>query len=562
MMNYSPGSAQQQDDVKQYLREFHQIYGLRGVWEQHWQEIAMVCLPGHINTFNALSIRTPGQKRMQNVFDSTAIIALERFAAVMNSILTPSSKMWMELKAGDPTLDKDRECRLWLEYATRRVFELMYDAQAGFESQLDQLYLSIGAYGTGSLFTDERGGDPGVRFRCSHLGETYIRENHQGIVDAVYRYFMLSAYQAYSKWPETLPGPLRQMAKDAPDTMGYYLHVVRPRQDWDRKRLDYKRLPWASCYIAMQGEAFLEEGGYNVFPYSVSRYKQYPGEVYGRSPAMDALPAIKMLNQEKYAVIRQLHRIVDPVLLTHDDGVISGFNMKPGAINSGAVSADGKPLIHALPTGDIRIGTEQREEERNLIKSTFLTDLFQILVESPEMTATEVLEREHQRGMFINPKFARFQGEVLAPVVHRVLEIALRKRWIAPPPPKLAQFGNYAIKYTAPLNRDQQADEAAGLQRSLQNTVEIATQTQRPDLMDYYNFDVIIPEMSAIGGTPARWMNSEQAVAAVRKARDQQAQVQQAIQAAPGAAAMMKAGAVVQQTQGGGGPNTLKGPKA
>jgi hypothetical protein len=50
--------------------------------------------------------------------------------------------------------------------------------------------------------------------------------------------------------------------------------------------------------------------------------------------------------------------------------------------------ADGRPLVHALPTGDPRIGQEIMEDERKAINSGFLIDLFQILVETPQMTAT------------------------------------------------------------------------------------------------------------------------------------------------------------------------------
>jgi hypothetical protein len=38
----------------------------------------------------------------------------------------------------------------------------------------------------------------------------------------------------------------------------------------------------------------LSEGGYNTMPFVVSRYKTLPGESYGRSPAMDVLPAIRV----------------------------------------------------------------------------------------------------------------------------------------------------------------------------------------------------------------------------------------------------------------------------
>ena len=76
-----------------------------------------------------------------------------------------------------------------------------------------------------------------------------------------------------------------------------------------------------------------------TFPAPTTRYDQTPNEIYGRSPAMQVLPAIKTLNEQKKTMLRQGHRVVDPVLLLPDDGVIDAFSLKAGspAIDRGAV---------------------------------------------------------------------------------------------------------------------------------------------------------------------------------------------------------------------------------
>ncbi|MDN8888877.1 portal protein, partial [Staphylococcus aureus] len=79
-------------------------------------------------------------------------------------------------------------------------------------------------------------------------------------------------------------------------------------------------------------------------------------EIYGRSPAMNVLPAIQTLNEEKKILIKQGHRVVDPVLLAHDDGVMDGFSLKPGALNYGGVNAQGQKLVHTLDTGNVAVG--------------------------------------------------------------------------------------------------------------------------------------------------------------------------------------------------------------
>jgi hypothetical protein len=66
--------------------------------------------------------------------------------------------------------------------------------------------------------------------------------------------------------------------------------------------------------------------------------------------------------------LKQGHRAADPVLLMADDGIV-GMDMRPGAQNKGGVTADGKPLVHTLPTGDIQI-SDRDDAARSAASST------------------------------------------------------------------------------------------------------------------------------------------------------------------------------------------------
>lgn len=543
--NHRGQSPQESQLARDLLSEFQQLYGLRGVWEQHWEQIAQQILPGHIHTFNALSIRTPGQKRTQYVFDSTAILALKRFQAIMDSVLTPGGKRWHSIEPEEKKLLKDRDVRMWCEEATATLFRLRYAYAANFAAQNLATWASLGAYGTGSLFVDELVRNwthgPGTRYRNLHIGETYIREDHQGIVDCVYRYFQMTARQAYLKWGDRCPAEIRQAGEKFPDAMFFFLHCVKPREEYDPGRKDSKGMPIGSYYVSITGETLVEESGYRAMPVAVARYEQFSGEVYGRGPGIDVLPDVRMVNEMSKTTVKAGHRALDPVLLVHDDGVISGFSLRPGAINSGAVTSDGRPLVHALPTGNIQMDEKVIEPRRANIRSAFLNDLFQILVEGPEMTATEVLERIKEKGLLLNPTFARMQSEYLGPVIARELDIALEHGYLPPPP---AALRNYQIVYSAPVNRDMQAEEAAGLERALQEAAQLAQLAQRPDVMDVFDLDTAIPEIAMIRGAKTHWLNSPEAVAKIRSDRAKTQREQQTIQAAPGAAALVKASAV------------------
>lgn len=533
---------------EEVMDEFGRAASNRGNWETHWQEIAERVFPMHVDTFyshnkNASEVYTPGRKKRDLVFDSTAARALNKFSAILDSLLTPRNQTWHRLVSSEPTLNKDRQVRLWFEEVNRLLFKYRYAPSANFASQNQMTYKSLGAYGTGATFIDTLDDETiGFRYKHIHLGDLYFMENHQGIIDRVFRRFHMTARQAMQKFGDALPDQIKEKAKTRPEDIFYFVHRVSVNKNRDPERLDSRGKRYLSHYVSEVGKKAVQEGGYNSFPYSVSRYEQAPNEVYGRSPAMEVLPEIKTANEQKKTMLKQGHRAVDPVLLAHDDGIIDTFSLKPGAINAGGVDKNGRAMVQALPVGSLAAGQELLNDERAAINEAFLVTLFQILVDTPQMTATEVLERTKEKGMLIAPTSGRLQSEYLGPLIERELSLAIELGLVSPPPPALVEAqGEYRIEYDSPLSRAQRAEEASGILRSVETALQIVNVTQSPEPLDHFNWDVIIPEISSIQGVPASWMRDPQVIQQMRESRAEQAQVEQAIQAGPSVAAVAKA---------------------
>jgi len=542
-------SKKKDELASEILKEFKHVAGARGNWESHWKEIAERVLPSQSTSFNSFNMynQTEGEKRTEYIFDSTPSIALNRFSAILDSLLTPRNSTWHKLTSSDPNLMKDRSVQLYFDEVNRLLFKYRYTPRANFSSQNQQNYKSLGAFGTGSLFIDDLFNEPGLRYKAIHLSELFFVENHQGMVDKVLRHFPLTARQAYQKWGDKLPEAITTSLSVSPDRTFFFLHCVKPNTEIDFERFDYKGMAYSSYYLSMEGGKIIEEGGYNTFPYAISRYEQAPGEVYGRSPAMDVLPAIKTLNEEKKTLLKQGHRALDPILLVHDDGIIDTFSLKPGALNAGGVTADGRPLVQALQTGNIMVGKDLMDDERAVINDAFLVTLFQILTETGAMTATEVLERTREKGILLAPTLGRQQSEYLGPMIDREIDILARQGLLPPMPGILKEAaGDYNVQYDSPLSRAQRAEEASGLMRTVETALQVVNVTQSMEAIDHFDWDTIIPEISAIQGVPPRWMKSVDDVQKIRMARAQAQQQAQQAQAMPGQAAMVNAVAKAQ----------------
>lgn len=534
------------------IKDYERMSGNRGTFDQTCQEIAMRILPSHSRTFisRGQNQGRDGEKRNEEVYDSTGAVALGRFASVLESYLTPSNQTWQRLKPSNPYLLKDRPTKLWFEQSNDILFKYRYAPRANFSSNNQEIYQGLGAFGNAVMFIDKLDGEKGLRYKACNLAGTYFDQNHQGLVDKVVRYFPLTARQALQKFgKDILPESIYTAYLNNPEQEFYFIHKVCPREDWDPARWDYKGKKFASYYVSMEGRKLVDEGGFNSFPYSASRYKQAPGDVYGTGPSWDVLPSIKTLNEMKKVLLTQGHKAVDPVLLAYDDGVIDGANLAPGAFNIGGVSSDGRPLIHALPTGNHAIGKELMDDERNDVKDAFLITLFQILVENPQQTATEVVERAKEKGILIAPTMGRIQAEYLGPSTEREMDLLSMQGLLPPMPPALLEAkGEYEIEYDSPLTQARRAGEVSAVMRAVESTLNIVNVTQDPSLLFHYKWEEIIPDSAEAQGVPTRWIRSPDEVAQMKQAHQQANNTQTQIQAAPAAAALIKADAATKGT--------------
>jgi hypothetical protein len=527
---------------------FDQMQLIRSSFASQWQEIAQLIWPAHANTFFFGNYNMQGVKKTERQIDATGMLANHKFGAICDSLLTPRNQEWHQLAANDPYVMKDRATQLWFEQTGRSLFDERYAPHGNFTSQNQQNYRGLGAFGTMGLFIDEFDGRPagntrGIRYMAVPLGELYLTQNHQGLVDGVVRWFRLTGRQAWQRWGNKIPEAIRVSRDKGSEQPFDFLHRVWARtDDYDpTAALTPQGKPWGSCYIAMTGRCLLQHGGYYTFPYSIGRYEQGPGEFYGRSPAMMVLPALKSLNDMKVTSMKVGHRNADPVLLTTDDGLVDP-TLRPGTFMKGGMSSEGRRLIDVLPNGNYEVSVEQRQEEATLINDAFLVNLFQILTETPQMTATEVIERTNEKGILLAPTVGRQQSEYLGPLIDRELDILSRLNLLPPMPPRLREAqGSYKVVYTSPLSRAMRAQEAAGFMRTLEVAHQVAAATGDASVYDPFNLEVAIPQVAEINGVKPSWMATPQEIAQKKQARAKAQQQQMQVQAAPAQAAMMKA---------------------
>jgi len=275
-------------------------------------------------------------------------------------------------------------------------------------------------------------------------------------------------------------------------------------------------------------------GGYRTMPYFISRFTTGPREIYGRGPGNILLPDVKMLHEMSKDIVAQAHRAIRPPVLLMDDSIIASYDMRPGALNAGGLVMVGDRVFPAIQEmqsqANFPLSKEMLEDRRAMINAGFYIDLFRILVEEPQITATEALLRAQEKGQLLGPPMGRQQSEWFGPQIMRELDILDQARMIPPPPPELIEAGGIRVEYTAPLNRFQRAEEGVAIVNTVQAAAPFASID--PSVLRIFNVEKTVRLLASINGVPEEVLVSEEDFAAIKQQAAQQNQIQNLVAAA------------------------------
>ncbi len=521
---------QDEDLAKADIRDHERLKAERSPWEGVWQEIDDR-FPDGAGGFNRMS---PGGVRGERNFDTTHIASLERFAAAGVAITTPEQSQYIKPRFLDPDLMAQRNVQLWCERAGERLYAIRHALHTGFGVAANEDWDQLGRYGTSPMFTDGRPGR-GMSYRTLHLSECFVDVNYAGQVDTVHRCYERTARQLEDEFGMDALTPKMRDALAQPGkehTKFEILHVVAPNREWDRDKLDWRRMPIGSRYLAKDEKIYLRRAGYHTMPIAVSRHTTSAGEIYGRSPAIKQLPTIAGVNAMRFTTLRAGHKAVDPALIFNNDAGVTSLVTRAGGLNPGMVDESGRAMVQRMPGGEngIPYALEMIEQERQVIKTAFLEEFYKILTDpNSRMTTVEVLEVMAKQGVLVRPFASRYATEKQDPVSQRELDLCLRYGQLEPFPPEVVEAGQWPrIEYENPLAAMARAESTSKTMRFVEVATQINALAEGP-VADIVDIEATLRGSAEEIGVKASYIRDPKEVAA-RQA--QQAEQQQASLAA------------------------------
>jgi hypothetical protein len=353
-------------DPAMLLKRYRKAKERRSSWEAHWQECYDYALPLRDAVLQATS---PGEKKGDRLFDGTAPDAVDQLAASLLSELTPPWAQWFGFSAGSDLDATDSQQVAEVLDRIGTTVQGHFD-RSNFAVEMHQCYLDVVTGGTASLlFEEARPGEPSAfRFTAVPLAQAVLEEGPDGRLDATWRRSELTLPALQARFPAfEATERMLQQAEDDPQVRFAVIEAVTPTRTGT---FDYA----AVLEDGEDDQSLLAQGRFSQSPFINFRWLKAPGEIYGRSPVMKALPDIKTANKVVELVLKNATIAVTGIWQADDDGVLNPANIKlvPGTIIPKAVGSAGLQPLEA--PGRFDISQLVLEDMRARIRHALLVD--------------------------------------------------------------------------------------------------------------------------------------------------------------------------------------------
>jgi hypothetical protein len=518
------------------------LWSERSSFDSHWKELSDFISPRRQRFYT--SDHNKGDKRNQNIIDSTARYAQRTLSSGLHAGLTSPARPWFKLSTPDPELAKFGPVKKWLHEVTLRMQMVMNTTN--IYNVLPIVYGDLGLFGTAAMSVLDDSKD---LFRCYPyaIGTYAIGLDERGLAATFARVYKMTVRQIIKQfalrpgtreidWSKVSVMVKREWDQSRYETKVDVVHIVCPNESADPDRIGAKYLPWHSAYYELGTEEtqkkFLRESGYNEFPFMVPRWDVTDGDSYGTDcPGMTALGDVKQLQVEQKRKGQAIEKMVNPALVGPPQLRGAKTSLLPGDVTY--VDEGGKPMLRSIHEVNLRVDhlVMDIQEVQYRIQRAFYEDLFLMLAQSDRLrgqppTAREVEERHEEKLLALGPVLERTNDELLDRIIDRVFNM-MDRAGIIPEAPEALDQVRLKVEYTSIMAQAQKLVSVAGQDRFLQSALVLAESF--PEVTQKIKGSVVVDTYADMYGVPPDMIRTDEEVAELMA---QQQQRQQAIEEA------------------------------
>lgn len=564
---------------RDYLLRLHAGLVLdRTSFDAHWREIADFLVPRRLRT--SASDVNRGDRRNQNIIDSTGTFAARTLGSGLHAGLTSPSRPWFKLGLADQDLAKFKPVKEWLHEVGTRM-SVVFNG-CNLYNALPVLYEDMGLFSTGAMSLMPDAKDL-LRAYNYAAGSYNVGVDNRGLASTFTREYELTVRQVVGEfggefgqpltpgqpinWSNIAPAVKTHWERAEYDVRVRVLWVVAPNPDHRPERLASKYYPWLSCHVDIGGatrgdndERLLRESGFKYFPLFVPRWSVTSAEdAYGTNgPGMTALGDVKQLQIQQRDKGRAIQKMIAPPVQAPTALMNAPLNLNPNGVTHVDVrdQMGGVRSIYDVKI-DLSHLTLDMADVKQRIQRAFYEDLFLMLQTADMMsgdrdrTAREIQERHEEKLQALGPMLERTNDELLNPMIDYAYE-RMDDAGMIPEPPEELEGLRIVPEYISSMAQAQRLVDVGRTDRFLQTTLNIAAVDPRV-LHKIDLFHVVDQYAELYGVDPRMVRSSDEALELVAQAERQQ----QAIAAAQVAKDSAQAGKLASETRLDNGDTAL-----
>lgn len=510
---------------KELCERFFSLQSARAVWETVWQDIRLLVRP---DTSDFKGERMQGLTRNDYIYDDTPCHALETLVNGLDGSLTSSFQRWFAYQTTNTRVNKDPSALAYLDQTSDIIYNKLNEPESLFPTMSHEMYAELCAFGTGVMLLDYDKLDRKIRFKAYPLAYCYLDQNNDGIIDVCFRKFKFTTRQAIQEYGyEALPDKISGC--DNLQQLWEFVHCVYPRSDRHPNDPRAKNMPFASVILFPDGQHVIRESGFMEFPYLVPRWTKLAGEVYGRSPVMNCIQNIRMLNALQRVTIQAASLAAMPPVMMENEDWSTPFEWRPGFVIWGDPGAAGpKPIqLGSQP----QIAQELIKFHQESIQKALFNHLFASTDygNRERVTATEVSGDDGEKMKGIGSVVGRLVPEFLDPLHHKMLKFFDSVKEL-PPLPICLQGHKCSIFYLSPAARAQRQVKSQNMKGLLGSIIPLLQYA--PNLADGINLPKYMQQLSIALEIDREVIRSDAEIKKIQDDREVQQQQQQYMQAA------------------------------
>lgn len=480
----------------QKIRErYNKALADRQLWSDEVDQAYRWMMPNRLplssstaSQFVTSSSRTRGEQRTNHIFDPTGMESVMAFANNVQTSMMPPYTQWAKIGMSDlmedppesfidrfgPITDTTRDnVQAQLDNVNNILFEEIQKSR--LETIINEAFQDLSIMMGVILLRPGRVTED-LAYSAVPANQVVIEEGPRGEVESVYVPHTIKARLVLEKWPDAepnLPTEIRQQIKDAPESPVNLIESVVTFPNNPENQRHYYSL------ITQDGNHELLTEYVAMNPFIVFRGSKSPGEVYGRGPALIALPYVRSLNKMSEYVLRGMQMMAYPVYVMSGETDYNPYtkSIEPGAIFYAGPNQLPREALASITGAAPQVPLEWIAQTQRQVKEIMFGNPLDV-AGAGDKTATEATIINNQWIQKNAGFFSRLSYELLPALIDKTILVLVQKGIIQKveingvPVVPISTHPLFKLEYNSPLAQVKASQEVQRINEAVQFSEE------------------------------------------------------------------------------------------